>query len=242
MELRKKSQIHHSKKWKEYIFEFFMLFLAVSSGFFMENQREHFVEHRRAEEFAHSLYEDIKKDTAALRVVLEFSHEKSTRMDSAITLLKNYPSPFDTNSFYQNIVPLMRVSTFERSGATFEQIKSSGSLRYFDLELVALLNDYDVIVKKIREREDLENTVAIQIMIPYMIDVINALVAYEIFSNAPITEDAYLKNLTQDKVDKIMNLCALSKRGRDRAITEYTKLKVKADETLIALKEKYHLE
>lgn len=36
-----------SQGWKHYVFEFFMLFLAVFAGFLAENQREHFVEKKR---------------------------------------------------------------------------------------------------------------------------------------------------------------------------------------------------
>jgi hypothetical protein len=38
---------HHPKKWKEYITEFLMLFLAVSLGFMAENIREHQIEKHR---------------------------------------------------------------------------------------------------------------------------------------------------------------------------------------------------
>ena len=34
---------HHPKKWKEYITEFLMLFLAVTLGFFAENLRESYI-------------------------------------------------------------------------------------------------------------------------------------------------------------------------------------------------------
>jgi hypothetical protein len=40
--------ILQEKKWTHYFWEFFMLFLAVSAGFLVENQREHYVEHQRA--------------------------------------------------------------------------------------------------------------------------------------------------------------------------------------------------
>ena len=35
------------KKWTHYLWEFLMLFLAVTLGFFVENQREHYIEHKR---------------------------------------------------------------------------------------------------------------------------------------------------------------------------------------------------
>ena len=42
------------------------------------------------------------------------------------------------------------------SGNLSEQIKSSGSLRYFDQKLVSLMNDYDVQAKKTVKREDID--------------------------------------------------------------------------------------
>ena len=41
---------HHPKKWKEYLTEFLMLFLAVSMGFIAENIREKYVENERSNE------------------------------------------------------------------------------------------------------------------------------------------------------------------------------------------------
>src|SRR5262245_14876683 len=52
------------KKWTHYFWEFFMLFLAVTLGFFVENQREHYVETRRAKEYARLLSDDLVADIA----------------------------------------------------------------------------------------------------------------------------------------------------------------------------------
>ncbi|MBK7243516.1 MAG: hypothetical protein IPH98_06595 [Saprospiraceae bacterium] len=38
---------HHKKNWKLYLWEFFMLFMAVFCGFLAEIQVEHYVEHQR---------------------------------------------------------------------------------------------------------------------------------------------------------------------------------------------------
>jgi len=45
------------KKWTHYFWEFFMLFLAVTLGFLVENQREHYIEHKREKEYARLLYD-----------------------------------------------------------------------------------------------------------------------------------------------------------------------------------------
>ena len=48
------------KKWTHYLWEFIMLFLAITLGFFVENQREHMVEHQRELQYMRSMIEDLK--------------------------------------------------------------------------------------------------------------------------------------------------------------------------------------
>ena len=54
------------KKWTHYFWEFLMLFLAVFTGFLAENQREHYVEHRREKKYIVSMVEDLKNDSTFL--------------------------------------------------------------------------------------------------------------------------------------------------------------------------------
>src|SRR5690349_19169791 len=57
---------HDTRNWKSYFWEFLMLFLAVTLGFFVENQREHYIEHLRAREFSKSLIQDLQHDISAI--------------------------------------------------------------------------------------------------------------------------------------------------------------------------------
>ena len=51
------------KKWTHYFWEFFMLFLAVTLGFFVENQREHYIEGQREKKYMQNLVHDLARDT-----------------------------------------------------------------------------------------------------------------------------------------------------------------------------------
>ena len=55
------------KRFKHYLWEFFMLFLAVFCGFLAENQRENFVEHHKEKQYMVSLVEDLETDTVELK-------------------------------------------------------------------------------------------------------------------------------------------------------------------------------
>jgi hypothetical protein len=90
--------IHHHphterKKWTHYFWEFFMLFLAVTLGFFVENQREHFIEHQREKQYMVSLVEDLETDTAELKKGIISTDSTNNYTDSVLffsLLAENY--------------------------------------------------------------------------------------------------------------------------------------------------------
>jgi hypothetical protein len=75
------------KKWTHYLWEFLMLFLAITLGFFVENQREHMVEHQRELQYMRSMIEDLKSDTAELTDHIRLRRERDLMIDSLIYLL-----------------------------------------------------------------------------------------------------------------------------------------------------------
>src|SRR5689334_21556703 len=98
---------HHSnssikeKHFRHYLFDFLMLFLAVSAGFFVENIREHYVEKKRARELGASLIKDMQKDTAQLSWLQHFGALKRGRLDSLYELLNQPFSKIPSRSFYR---------------------------------------------------------------------------------------------------------------------------------------------
>src|SRR5215467_7487879 len=70
------------KKWSHYLFEFFMLFLAVFCGFIAENQREHFVEHQRERQYAKMLTTDIAADTEFINGTITSNVDLMKGLDS----------------------------------------------------------------------------------------------------------------------------------------------------------------
>ena len=117
------------KKWTHYIWEFLMLFLAVSLGFFVENQREHYVEHQREKQYMRSMIEDLVSDTT------QFAFNKRTRLrrlemiDSMIELLSRPDYKNYTNAIYyfgRSISPPVNLYPNDR---TIQQLKSAGGLR-----------------------------------------------------------------------------------------------------------------
>jgi hypothetical protein len=119
------------KKWTHYFWEFLMLFFAVFCGFLAEYQLEHKIEKDRAKEIAGSLYNDIKKDTLGLNIVLlDFCTQKLNHIDSLLDMLQKKHSLNDT-SFSVHTSWLVFINNFFRNNGTYEQMKNSGSLEIF---------------------------------------------------------------------------------------------------------------
>jgi len=57
----------HKKKWSEYLLEFFMLFFAVTLGFFAENVREHQIVIERKNQNLLAMVQDLKRDAVQLQ-------------------------------------------------------------------------------------------------------------------------------------------------------------------------------
>ena len=84
--------------WKHYFFEFFMLFLAVSLGFYMENLREHYVEKQRGVQYIFSFYEDLKKDTIIFSNLIKYNKDKIEGLDGMFECYNAILKDWESNS------------------------------------------------------------------------------------------------------------------------------------------------
>ncbi len=91
--------VTHKKKWGEYLLEFLMIFLAVFLGFVAENIGEHYVENKRAKEYALLLIDDLVADTIELNTAKKVWTNIVTASDSLALLLKEGNNEIPVASF-----------------------------------------------------------------------------------------------------------------------------------------------
>jgi hypothetical protein len=133
---------HHPKKWKEYLTEFVMLFLAVSMGFVAENLREKHIENERAEELIHAFIIDIKENQRQLDSLIVNNQRLSGYFDS---LSIDYAAREETINLTELASSLdFWMYRFINRKTIFEQMKSSGALRYIqDKDLLKAILLYE---------------------------------------------------------------------------------------------------
>ncbi len=142
MEVHHHGHVHEKKKWREYLFQFLMLFLAVTLGFLAENQREHYIENERMHRFLKSMQLDIESN----RVVLDSAIRENSKMiiayDTLVNQLNTSVPTFDRAAFARKHGAVWYRGFLNRN-ETFEQMKTSGSLRYIkNFDLLTAILDY----------------------------------------------------------------------------------------------------
>lgn len=137
-------EVHHhpkaeKKNFKEYFFEFIMIFLAVTLGFFAETIRESLVEKETAKKYIESFYEDLKTDTARISDYSAFD-------DTKLTALNNLNNCFDSVS-----------KNFQSSSCLLELMKNSAFFRTFKLTNRTLSQLSNAGGYKVLKREDADS-------------------------------------------------------------------------------------
>src|SRR5687767_14197578 len=149
------------KNWTHYFWEFFMLFLAVTAGFLVENQREHYIEHKREKQFIRSLINDIKADTARMGRIIANRTDRDQKLDSLSLLINSDKPEMHTNDIYFHAVTVARTISirFIPNDGTMQQLKNSGAFRLIRDRVVAdSIAKYDVSVRSLLRQGELEET------------------------------------------------------------------------------------
>jgi hypothetical protein len=130
MEVHHHGHVHEQKKWKEYVFQFFMLFLAVFCGFLAEYQLEQIIERHREKEYIESFINDLKLDTAQIQLQITNITNTKKGIDSLLFIAKDLTRIENARLFcyyYISYVPHPNL-LFSNEG-TMQQLKNAGGLR-----------------------------------------------------------------------------------------------------------------
>jgi hypothetical protein len=261
MEIHPHGHVHEKNKWKEYVFQFLMLFLAITLGFFVENQREHYIEHKRAKEFASLLADDLAVDTSELNRARRAWQNIVTASDSLTVLLGQKNKKVPTGKlYYYEYWSGWKWSVISRD-ATLQQLKNSGALRYFgDISLIRKILNYEEAIKLTYllqtryEAEKTENWKLVQkVFNQSVFDTLETINGAKHDSSAILSLDIPSLDVflnrdfplnTDDKtlLLELKNWAGNTSRNYKILVKDITHTKQKAIEAIEALKKEYDLE
>jgi hypothetical protein len=252
MEVHHHGHVHEKKKWKEYVFQFFMLFLAVLCGFLAEYQLEHVVENNRAKQYAVNLVQDLKMDTIQLHENITRNKMISEKLDTLRKIIYSSKTPnISGGSFYYYGRYSTWYNRFTPNDATFQQMKNSGGIRYFHNNAIeSKISKYDKSIRQLLfheagEYDGLNDMWQINSELFYgnisdsLFDLDKPRSYYESF----MSNNHGLLNNDQILLIKLANLCRARQMWITYKINESYEPALKlAREVIAALKKEYHLQ
>jgi hypothetical protein len=151
MEVHHHGHVHEQKKWKEYVFQFFMLFLAVFCGFLAEYQLEHMIEKQREKKYIQGLVQNLQSDTAQIRRAITANLRKQDAFDSLLLLADvNLSLPENSYKFYDFFIRGSFIPVFTPNDAGITQLINGGNLRLITKkDVLDSILSYDAAKKQI---------------------------------------------------------------------------------------------
>ncbi len=237
------------KKWTHYFWEFLMLFLAVFCGFLAENEREHYIEKHRAKEFAKSLIEDLQADTLTVNYTIFVYDSLSRNIDTFRKLVRmEEVNKIPGGKLYYYGDAAISGYRMPFNTTTIEQLKSSGSLRYFPEKLRTLISKYDLQTQSFNLRQSNEPIFNIETN-KYFVKIFDNNVLEQLYNihsadllKQFISADFALLNNDPKLLKEYANNCFGRRNNWKTRITgSLIPLRQLAVELMIALKEKYNI-
>ena len=234
------------KKWHHYFWEFFMLFLAVTLGFFVENQREHFAEHKKEIQYIRSYIEDLHTDIFQLDSLTNYCKKRNEMIDSFSYLLDAPNLDLHGSDIYYYARVLTLVFPFFNNDRTIQQLKNGGNLRLIKKQPVSnAMMDYD---RQVRFIENIHNREEeyVREYIKWLEEtcdgrVFNKMLVKGFGFTRPGGNPQLLKKDKQTILEFITKIHFLRSANTFMSVN-YGKLKQSAQKTLAIIKQEYHEE
>ena len=137
---------HHShtarKKWTHYFWEFLMLFLAVSLGFYAENTRETILHKKEVKTQLNSMLSDLQSDIILFDSVTIRNSHGAQLADSLVEMLHSDITN-TTEIYFAARTVTANLGYYYTNSKSFDQLKAAGMLRYIkNKELLDSIGTY----------------------------------------------------------------------------------------------------
>jgi len=133
MEVHHHPDLHHKRKhFKEYVLEFFMIFLAVTMGFFAESIREHFVELRNTRQYLETFKQELINNKRAFIIADSVYNSIVPSLDSVVRVFFEKRENQDLHLMGRLLKHVKRVFNTSIDKAAYQQMVNSGGLKNLD--------------------------------------------------------------------------------------------------------------
>jgi len=229
MEVHHHPDLHHQKKrWKEYLLEGLMIFIAVMMGFIAENIREDITNNQHAHELTAQLVADLKTDTSDLNEVIGAQTNIRQTNDSLFALLQQPLATADLNQIQRLIINSHNLWPFHPAGGAIGAIKNELHLKQFaHSQLISHIAVYEGSIDLLHTAQD--------IYLQYQRNMLDAFLREHFtpgnlraaFDHKPLP-DAKMRNLTQADLTQLAADMVLIRVVSDEIVRDDKSVREKA--------------
>jgi hypothetical protein len=224
----------------KHLFDFFMLFLAVSLGFIVDNYREQRDSDKLAFDLSNDLILDVQQDSIAIQTMQFHCNLKKLRLDSLSKLIDDNAKEYNDSLIYYYTAFALKRPWFEKHGSTFALLVNAGYLDNLSKEASAAITSYEKECSKLIYNLELENQIIQTKINPFIQQKFNTEYFDSITNARTFTTKLELHNwdnqtrwLLHNYVSELINL-------NNTITNHYIHLSVKANITLTILKKEYN--
>ncbi len=246
MEVHHHGHVSHDHKWKDYLYQFAMLFLAVFFGFLAEVYLEYRIDKEKEKDFAISIVEDLQDDIRNIDVDIENKESKIKIAKLLKASLINGFNPEKSDSIYYLSRKFSTLGeVFYITDGTLMELKNSGGLRLMrQSNVVDSLQSYYNLYQRSADAQRFSISTLAEYR-DYMIKVFDAKVYENMTINFPeITmpnEKPKLFNEDKQLLNEFMMRIQLTKTAEIVNLNFLHKLRYKALKTIELIKQDYNL-
>lgn len=255
-------EVHHhspvkNKHFREYFFEFLMLFLAVTLGFFAENLREYFTENDHAQKLTEQLVQDLKSDTVNLNRNIEIQRRQLRHGDSLYAQLQQPCDKIDSRKIEYDVDSCYQTTYFTSSSGAMTAITNSLQLRRFaHSRIVSYISDYEDLLTRVRVVETAQIQNLRNYFEPFIIGHFQPANARAILMNdskdtaggggkgahCDVTHKNELVHLSPEDLNQLAIRLTIFEIYQDDLKSHYKEIKAKAADFLVYLNKEYSVE
>ena len=155
-----KSRLKH---FSHYIFEFVMMFLAITLGFFVENQREKLSSVAEERQVMNMLKEDLKFDIERIDEIIQLRKDRITKNDSLIQLLNSPDHDKHMEKIYTYALSANSRGTLFYVSSSMQFLSEEGFYKISSSDVSDKTRKYFVYTRNVISSQDGGQTIAIQL-------------------------------------------------------------------------------
>lgn len=227
------------KTFNEHIFDFLMLFIAISLGFFVDNYRDEYTDRKLAKSLASELIQEIQEDTLSLHNMLDYCSTRIQRMDKLFLLIDDNKTYYNDSLIYFYSAHINERLKFKRNGQTFALFTNTSYLDNFTKEVAFALTKFDISYKTTVLSLEHEREIITNKIFPFQQQVFHTELFQSIILNNKLDAKPSLRNWNKEASWIYHNYITELKIENQRVRDEYKNLLEDAKEALDVLKKEY---